>query len=641
MAPLSAAFRAYQAAHSGTRAVLPAVGLGRALGYVPPPAPPIAPQSVASVVFAPPASYTAAAGPLLSDPATFDLRTLNKLTAVRNQGSFGTCWTFATMASLESALLPGQTADFSEHNLADLSLFSTGYDGGGNAFMSSAYLTRWSGPVSEADDPYPKSATWPASPAGLTVRAHVQNIDFLPERSGPLDNANLKWAIMTYGGVYTAMEWVGSSYSVATASYYYTGGSSNHAVTLVGWDDDYSASNFATAPPGNGAFLVRNSWGSSWGQSGYFWLSYYDSVSPTESVAFYGAEPTDNYPRIYQYDPFGWTSDFGYGSPTAWFANEFTAKYTGTVNAVGFYTSTVDAAYEIRVAPSLSGIASAPAVAAGTIHVPGFHTVTLTSPAAIGAGAPFVVAVKLTEAGSRAPIAVESPQAGYANASASSGQSYVSANGSGWSDLTALSAGTNVCLKAYVDDGGAPDASPQPTPSSSPVPASATPTISTIVSPTNPDPGKWYAFRTVQVQWQASSSAGEYSWLLDHSSTAVPDTIADGSAASTTLTGVADGVWYFHVRAGGPSGWGSTVTMRIQVDTTGPRTTALSPSSVRRRAASAVRFRVADVLSPTVRVVIRVYRGIRLVKSLPAGSRVTGSVQSVKWRCLLPAAVTC
>ena len=76
----------------------------------------------------------------------------------------------------------------------------------------------------------------------------------------------------------------------------------------MGWDDSYPASNFATTPPGNGALLVRNSWGTSWGQGGYFWLSYYDSVCPTESVAFYGVEPTTNYTRIYQYDPLGWTA---------------------------------------------------------------------------------------------------------------------------------------------------------------------------------------------------------------------------------------------------------------------------------------------------------------------------------------------
>jgi len=636
LAPPSQAFREYRATHADSRSVQTATGGGRALGYVPPPAPSIAPATVASVVFAPPATYTAPAASLLSAPASYDLRPLGKLTDVRDQGRFGTCWTFATMASLESALLPGQTADFSEHNLANLSLFSWGFNDGGNAAMSAAYLTRWSGPVSETDDPYPTGAAWSSSPAGLPVCEHVQNVDFLPERSGPNDNANLKWAIMTYGAVDTAMEWDDDSYHEDTASYYYSGdGGGNHAVALVGWNDNYPASNFATdptatPPPGNGAFLIRNSWGSSWGQGGYFWLSYYDSVCPTESAAFYGVEPTTNYTRAYQYDPLGWTSDFGYGDPTAWFANAFTATYSGTVNAVGFYTSTVDAAYEVRIASSVSGIASAPAAAAGTLHVPGYHTVTLPAPAAIGAGAPFVVAVKLTEAGSTSPVAVEAPETGYADATASSDQSYVSADGTNWSDMTSISTDTNVCLKTYVDDNG-PTA-----PGPSPAPVSAAPTVSSVASSTDPDTSKWYASHTVQVQWQASSDATEYSWALDHSSGTVPDATADGTSASAAFNGVADGVWYFHVRAGSPSGWSAAVTMRLQVDTTGPRTTALSPSSVRRRAVSILRFRVTDALSPTALVVIRVYHHARLVTSLPAGSRATGKAQSLKWRCLLP-----
>ena len=632
LAPPSQAFRDYRAAHVVTRNAPPATT--RVLGYVPPPVPPIAPQPITSVVFAPPAAYTAPSAGLLGDPAAYDLRTLGKLTAVRNQGSFGTCWTFATMASLESGLLPGQTADFSEHNLANLSLFSMGYAGGGNAAMSTAYLTRWSGPVAESDDPYPTGTSWTPSAADLPVREHVQNVDFLPARSGPTDNATLKWAIETYGAVYTAMDWVDTAYKKTTASYYYTGsGPSNHAVAIVGWDDNYPATSFATVPAGNGAFLIRNSWGSSWGQSGYFWLSYYDSVCPSESVSFYGAEPTDNYSRIYQDDPLGWTGDFGYGSPTAWFANAYTAQYTGKVNAVGFYTSTADAAYEVRVAPTVDGIAAAATAATGTVHVPGFHTVSLTTPAAITGGSSFVVAVKLTEAGSTMPIAVESPQAGYANATASKGQSYVSAAGTSWTDLTSLHANANVCLKAYVDDGGAPGPSPLPDPG--PAPAATAPTISAVASPTDPDPTKWYAARTVQVQWQASAGATQYSWSLDHSAVGVPETTPKGSLPSASFSGVADGVWYFHVRAGNDSGWSTAATIRIQVDATGPRTMALGPSSVRRRAVSTIRFSVADAMSSTAHTTIRVYRGTRLVKTLAAGSRATGRTQSMRWRCLL------
>jgi C1A family cysteine protease len=53
----------------------------------------------------------------LNSPAYYDLRTMNKLTPVKDQGNSGCCWAFASYGSLESYLLPNQTRDFSENNM--------------------------------------------------------------------------------------------------------------------------------------------------------------------------------------------------------------------------------------------------------------------------------------------------------------------------------------------------------------------------------------------------------------------------------------------------------------------------------------------------------------------------------------------
>ena len=138
---------------------------------------------------------------LLSLPAAYDLRTLGKLTAIRNQGGCGSCWAFAAYGSLESNLMPGELRNFSENNLKNLAGFDIPCCDGGNHYMTSAYLGRWNGPVDETDDPYNAGSC--TSPPGLEPEKHIQNVDFIPDRTGPTDNDLIKQAVMTYGAVYT------------------------------------------------------------------------------------------------------------------------------------------------------------------------------------------------------------------------------------------------------------------------------------------------------------------------------------------------------------------------------------------------------------------------------------------------------
>ena len=395
-------------------------------------------------------------------PASYDLRTQGKLTPVKDQNPAGACWTFATCASLESYLLPGATWDFSENNMKNTHGFDYAHDAGGQMWMSTAYLARWSGPVSESDDPYdPYSGT---SPPGLSPQKHVQEVLFLPPRASATDNDAIKLALMTYGAVYTAFYWASGSYSAANAAYYYSGSStSNHAVAIVGWDDSFDKSKFPSAPPDNGAFIIKNSWGTSFGEAGYFYISYYDSkVGMNENSVFQNAEATTNYARVYQYDPLGWVTDLGYGATTAWGANVFTAAAAEQVSAVSFYTAAPNTSYTVYIyrnptAEPIGG--SALSTQTDTIASTGYHTVALSTPVPLTAGDRFSVVIRFTTPGHNFPVPVE-----YATvdgngdpystgATASAGQSYVSPDGTAWSDLTGWDSTANACIKAFTNPG--------------------------------------------------------------------------------------------------------------------------------------------------------------------------------------------
>jgi len=311
-APLNPEFLQYQVQRKA-KALSTRTADGHSLGYIPSPFK--LPQ--------PATSLPGLQGKIKALPSSYDLRTYSKMSSVKDQGAEGNCWAFATYGSMESYLLTSESWDFSENNLCNLHGFNYAYGAGGNANMSLAYLTRWSGPVLESADPYSNGAG--NSPTGLTVQKHVQSALLIPDRTSSIDNDAIKQAIMTYGGLYSTFCWDSTYYNSGNGAYYYSGAANaNHAITIIGWNDAYNRNNFNTTPVGDGAFLIKNSWGSSWGNAGCNWISYYDAKIGKDNCMFLNAESTANYTSSYEYDTLGLCSAYGYGSTTAWGANIFT-----------------------------------------------------------------------------------------------------------------------------------------------------------------------------------------------------------------------------------------------------------------------------------------------------------------------------
>lgn len=279
-------------------------------------------------------------------PDYYSLIDLGQVTSVKDQQSGGNCWAFASLGALESAILKasGLNLDLSEEHMKNLAEIYSDYgwqmetNDGGYPNMGIGYLTSWLGPVMEEDEEYDDYSM--LSPV-LDSFTHIQNIVFLA-RTGYTDNEGIKEALMRYGGVQTGIYYDSTYFSSTKKSYYYYGsGSANHAVVIVGWDDNYSASNFLYKPAGDGAWIVKNSWNDDWGDEGYFYVSYYDTrlaeVGDMEGSYAFVFNDSQRYDKNYQYDLIGKTDYLVTPNTTVWVENIYESTDNELLAAVSTY----------------------------------------------------------------------------------------------------------------------------------------------------------------------------------------------------------------------------------------------------------------------------------------------------------------
>ncbi len=368
----------------------------------------------------------------LTKASLMPVYTTPRLPAIRNQNPFGTCWAFSSISLCEINLM---NKGYDECDLSELHLIyyathleddslgglegdsiavddSYGYSFlqiGGNYEMAINALADGRGAVLEDVAPYDNA--YEVSKDGLSSELAYESVVKLNSYiSVPMiDTEAVKQAIVEYGAVgisyYDAsLGATSNEYYNSSNAAYYCGEAmgTNHAVAIVGWDDTYPASNFSTKPEGDGAWLVRNSWGTWYGKEGYFYLSYYDKSISGYAVAF-DVEPAGTAFNRYQYDGAMYYAYSSYFNNKA--ANVFTAHANDggaeELSAVSFEIKLKDGAkskYTVNVYKNLRDAANPEsgtlvATVSGTAGYTGMYKVNLPEPVLLSEGEKFSVVV--------------------------------------------------------------------------------------------------------------------------------------------------------------------------------------------------------------------------------------------------------
>jgi hypothetical protein len=211
-------------------------------------------------------------------PSRWDWREHNGTTPVKNQGQCGSCWAFATVGTMESAILidGGGTANISEQHLVSCNTEGSGCGGGYISFpyyMDRIDQCNLIGTVQEACFPYTArddpciccscnrihkliswgyiAGNWGTIPSNEQIKDYVYNNSPI---FAAVDVHN--WDLLSsVGGLVKEQNYVNDYQGV------------NHAIVIVGWDDNFHGS-------GQGAWIIKNSWGTSWGDGGYGYVEY-------------------------------------------------------------------------------------------------------------------------------------------------------------------------------------------------------------------------------------------------------------------------------------------------------------------------------------------------------------------------------
>lgn len=355
-------------------------------------------------------------------PSSHDSRELNAVTTPKYQSVTSNCWVFSCISALETdsimkGLTEAENTDFSEAHLAwfasrtltenenDLAYgdginYDSPYDEGGNWRIAAAALARRSGLANES--------SYPFSTSGYSKMGNYEEAERYVTDSGVImesvhelnDSSETKEWILEHGSAVVSFNYSDSYYYANNEAYYNPDSTStNHMVAIIGWDDSYPAENFKESirPESDGAWLCKNSWGTNWGNGGYFWISYSDtSLKNFTGLSARSAEYMSN---NYSYNGANWrTALMTAGSIQA--ANVFTAKSCEKLTSVSTYTAKENTSVKVSVYNNLPADYTTPtcgtkvAYTETTLGSIGYHTIYIDTPVDLEQGDIFSIVIE-------------------------------------------------------------------------------------------------------------------------------------------------------------------------------------------------------------------------------------------------------
>ena len=311
-----------------------------------------------------------------SFPCKFSICDNYPVSPIKRQTPYGTCWAHSAIASAESSVIKSNpTVDLSEFHTAYYALASEYpfitdenevhelLNSGGSAISVTNLWAQWIGPADENIMPYGDESVF--SDINTLNRLkdkceyHLKNaymFDYDRDHTNENEINNLVKQFV-YNGLAVDVSFYSDAVNNYSSEYSSTNTNrkprfANHSVAIVGWDDDFSADHFKNHAEKNGAWLVKNSWGNSYGENGYIWISYFDK-SLTEFVVYELAD-VDDYSILFQHDTYvqlqslSAYDDIEEIKPS-YMSNVFTTYEDTNISAIGTYITAPYTEYEITI----------------------------------------------------------------------------------------------------------------------------------------------------------------------------------------------------------------------------------------------------------------------------------------------------